>query len=613
MGTPPIKTNIELGGEKEYRRALSEINGGLRVLNSEMRLTSAQYAENANSVEALNKKSDVLNRTILTQKDKIELIKQALQDSARKYGEADKHTQDWQVSLNKALTEMENMERESRDTAKAIEKLTNEEQKATRETKGLGDAAGDLTQKFGISLPEGMQNSLNSFMQIDAQSLVMIGTFAALAAAIVAVTTKLVKMTIEQAKVADDILTTSTITGIGTEKLQEYAYAAELLDVSVDTLTGSQTKLIQSMGSAQRGTAETVEAFEKLGVSYTNADGSLRSAEDVFWDSIDALGQMANETERDAIAMQLMGKSAQELNPLITAGSGAMKALGQEAHEMGYILDDEALTALGALDDATRRWDNTLEGVKKQLSAQFAPAVTEALEKMTRLVKDLGEAVVKSGIVDAFGMLLNSVIDIIAPADKFGDETVPKLVRALEPLAEIMAAVANTVDFFGALFTLDFKGMKKAFGAGYTYGNGNKYQTFKEQQEQRNINSATEAAGYGEYYANGKWYPNYDEYLKTVFNDSGYSGTFDAWKVTNGYNAAGDSNWRGGLTWVGENGPELAWLPRGSGVLSAQESALASRGDTFYINISAADVREFNDIVRIAQNRRRVARMGHSG
>ena len=79
------------------------------------------------------------------------------------------------------------------------------------------------------------------------------------------------------------------------------------------------------------------EAYKKLGVNVTDANGNLLDGEEVYWKSIDALGQIQNETERDAIAMQLFGKSAQELNPLIEAGSEKMQELGKQAREAGYV------------------------------------------------------------------------------------------------------------------------------------------------------------------------------------------------------------------------------------------------------------------------------------
>ena len=86
-----------------------------------------------------------------------------------------------------------------------------------------------------------------------------------------------------------------------------------------------------------------------------------------------------------------------------------------------------------------------------------------------------------------------------------------------------------------------------------------------------------------------------------------YDEELGAW-VGNGYNATGNDNWRGGLTWVGEGGPELAYLPRGTQILNAQDSR-GFGGDTYYITIDAASVREFNDIVEIAQSARVRGRM----
>ena len=81
----------------------------------------------------------------------------------------------------------------------------------------------------------------------------------------------------------------------------------------------------------------------------------------------------------------------------------------------------------------------------------------------------------------------------------------------------------------------------------------------------------------------------------------GHSGSF-------GYNASGNQNWRGGLTYLAENGPEAALLPQGTRILNAQETRSLG-GDTFYITIDAASVQEFNDIVEIARSARVRGRM----
>ena len=613
---PNINTKFTLSGEKEYKQALSEIGNGMRVLDSEMRKVQSAYAKNADSVESLAAQNDVLERKILSQTEKIEYLKAALQQSAEKYGESDKRTMQWQTSLNNAEAELNNLNNKLDENKEKIEE-------SGKETGNLGDVVGGLTEKFGIKLPEGMQKSMNSMGSLNTTSVKIAGGFVALAVAIAKAEKALIAMTKESAAFADNIITLSMQTGQTTDQLQEFSYATELIDVSVDTLQGSLTKLTNNMQDTINGTGNAKASFEALGISVTDADGNMRSANDVFYETIDALGDVKNETERDAMAMDIFGRSAQDLNPLIIQGSETLKAYAQEAHNVGYVLDDEALSALGAVDDAYQRLQKSQEGAKNQLSAEFAPYLTEFYEKITKLIKDGGQALKDSGIVDSFGMLLETVGDIIAPTDQLSSDTVPKLTEALRPLAEIMAGIADTIDFISGAATVlttgiwdwdkwsgGWKKMGKAAGFGYSYGNGNNTQTLKEKWEQTDINRATSANGYGQYYANGKWYSNYESYLRDEWEKSGTGTTFEYWKMQKGYNASGTDYWRGGRTLIGEYGPEEVVLPQGTRILTAQETRQSSGGDTFYITIPANTVKEFNDIVNIARNKRRTDRMG---
>lgn len=613
---PNISTRFTLSGEKEYKQALSEIGNGMRVLDSEMRKVQSAYAKNADSVESLAAQNDVLERKILSQTEKIEYLKAALQQSAEKYGESDKRTMQWQTSLNNAEAELNNLNNKLDENKEKIEE-------SGKETGNLGDVVSGLTEKFGIKLPEGMQKSMNSMGSLNTTSVKIAGGFVALAVAIAKVEKALIQMTRESAEAADDIVTLSSVTGMSTDSIQELNYMADLTDVSLDRIRDSLKETTNKMQEAATGTGDAYEAYNKLGVKITDVDGELRSAEDVFYDTIDALGDMKNQTERDALAMDLMSESAQELNPLIEIGSDGLKQYAQEAHSMGYVLDNEALTALTEVDDAYQRLQKSQEGAKNQLSAEFAPYLTEFYEKITKIIKDGGQALKDSGLVDSFGMLLETVGDIIAPTDQLSSDTVPKLTEALRPLAEIMAGIADTIDFISGAATVlttgiwdwdkwsgGWKQMGKAAGFGYSYGNGNNTQTLKEKWEQTDVNRATSANGYGQYYANGKWYSNYESYLRDEWEKSGTGTTFEYWKMQKGYNASGTDYWRGGRTLIGEYGPEEVVLPQGTRILTAQETRQASGGDTFYITIPANTVKEFNDIVNIARNKRRTDRMG---
>lgn len=651
MAGPSINTKIKLDGEKEYKAALAEINSGLRVLKSELNLASEQFKDNAGSVDALSKKNDILERSILTQQEKIEKLKEALQYAGKEYGESSEKTNGWKIALNNAEAELAKMQGELDANTDALKKMTSPLDKvrsafaATKEqgggvkealanlkdeftlstdsANGLGTALTDIAGHFGIQLPESASKAASALNGINAGAALAVTGIGLLAAAIVKAEKALISMTKESAEYAKEIKTLSSVTGQSAESLQEFDYAAEMIGVSSDRIRDSLKETTNKMQEAATGTGDAYEAYNKLGVEITDVDGQLRSAEDVFYDTIDALGEMKNKTERDALAMDLMSESAQELNPLIEIGSDGLKQYAQEAHSMGYVLDNEALTALTEVDDAYQRLQKSQEGAKNQLSAEFAPYLTEFYEKITKLIKDGGQALKDSGIVDSFGMLLETVGDIIAPTDQLSSDTVPKLTEALRPLAEIMAGIADTIDFISGAATVlttgiwdwdkwsgGWKQMGKAAGFGYSYGNGNNTQTLKEKWEQTDVNRATSANGYGQYYANGKWYSNYESYLRDEWEKSGTGTTFEYWKMQKGYNASGTDYWRGGRTLIGEYGPEEVVLPQGTRILTAQETRQSSGGDTFYITIPANTVKEFNDIVNIARNKRRTDRMG---
>lgn len=95
-----LKIGVE--GEKEFKKALAEINQSFKVLGSEMKLVSSQFDKNDNSVQALSARNTVLNKEIDAQKQKIETLRQALANASESFGETDRRTQSWQIQLNNA-------------------------------------------------------------------------------------------------------------------------------------------------------------------------------------------------------------------------------------------------------------------------------------------------------------------------------------------------------------------------------------------------------------------------------------------------------------------------------------------------------------------------------
>ena len=571
MATQPIKTRFELDGEQEYKAAVSEINASLRVLNSEMKLVSAQFATNADSVDALTARGDVLTRQILTQKEKVEALQAALKDSADRYGEADDRTKRWQTTLNNAEAELAKMEQQLQDNTEALSDASSgldtfdgRLNDTTESGKGLGDVLSDLTGKLGVNLPDGATNALNSMTSLDGGIALLIGSIAAASAAIVEVEKALADLTLEQAAAAGEIQDLSMQTGLSTEAVQRYQYACDLIGVSFDTVASSQAKMIQSMADVQSGSETATATWNQLGIEVMNADGSLRDAQEVFLEVIDILGQIENVTQRDAVSMEIFGRSAQDLNPLIVQGTDAFQALCDEASKVGTVLTDVQLEALAGVDDALIRFNERLNAGEQAMALKFTPALQAFFDETGEGVKGIEEALADSGLVTVFASLLE-VVTALSPAFEilgavldFFSPVFYASAWIASMIADALKVVLLTLSSIVNILTLDFAGASEDWSAigGLLF-------------------SGDSASG-------------------RVFQSM--------------YNASGDWNFPGGVTWVGENGPERVFLPRGSVIQSAQESA-RSTGDVYYVTLSLREISELSDIARLARDRRRKTRM----
>ena len=130
---------IGLEGEKEFKKALSEINQSFKVLGSEMKVVTSQFDKNDKSVEALTARNQVLNKEIEAQKKKMETLRAALSNAAESFGENDRRTQNWQIQLNNATAALNDMERELEQNESAIDELGDEMQQAGKQADNFGD------------------------------------------------------------------------------------------------------------------------------------------------------------------------------------------------------------------------------------------------------------------------------------------------------------------------------------------------------------------------------------------------------------------------------------------------------------------------------------------
>lgn len=146
---------IGLEGEKEFKKALSEINQSFKVLGSEMTLVTSQFDKNDKSVQSLTARNEVLNKQIDTQKEKISALEAALKNASDSFGENDKRTQNWQIQLNNAKAELIKMERELEANNKVLDAAEKEFNEAEKQADEFGDEikkAADQADEVGGAL-----------------------------------------------------------------------------------------------------------------------------------------------------------------------------------------------------------------------------------------------------------------------------------------------------------------------------------------------------------------------------------------------------------------------------------------------------------------------------
>lgn len=434
-----IGPKIGIDGEAEFRKEIASINSSLKTMGAEMEAVTASFIGNERSVEALTAKNDVLQKRMdeLTKKADAQRAQLEKLDAAgvdptsAAYQKLQADLYKTEAAMGKTDAEIKANSELIRNNGKTAQEMAREQEEAAKKA----EAAHARHKKA-----------------VEDVAKVMAGAVAAVAAFGAAVA----KMTLDAAAAADDLVTLSVQTGISTDELQKLQYASEAIDVDVSTLTGSMSKLTKNMASAASGTGATAEAFAALGVEVTDSNGELRDRNEVFQEAIKALGEMSNETERDAVAMKIFGKSAQELNPLIEGGADALAELGAHAEEAGLIMSGDTLASLAGLNDAFGIFKSTLSMAGQSMLAEFAGPMTEAMQTVTSYVEQLLAAFREGGfgsLGETVGAIASDVSEkltaLLPGLASFASQAIMTIAKGL--IAQLPAIVKSAIQIITSL------------------------------------------------------------------------------------------------------------------------------------------------------------------
>ena len=428
-----ITVDIE-GKTSGLTKSLQEANSSINKTTNALKDVDKALKLDPSNVELLAQKEALLNKQIEQTSEKLDIMKQVAEDANAALERGD-ITEEQYASLTAEIVKTE-------ASLNALENEANESGDALQDTGNSAEEAGDKAEDSGEEY-EGLGKAIETAGKIGAAAMkalvaASVAVGAAIAGATAALGKSLVSATSDTAKLSDELNTLSSTTGLSTKTLQELNYASKILDVETSTITGSMTKMEKTMMSSKGA-----EKFKALGVSVKDASGQMRSLEDIFWDSVDALGKISNPVERDQKAMELFGKSAKELNPIIEAGSDGFRSLASEASSVGYVLSDDTLGKFNKFQDNLDRMSNVAQAAKQSFGSVLLPVLSDLSDDGVKLLGDFSGALSKTeGDIDQIG----SVIESFAPkAVSLVETHFPKILSIFQSVLSALLPVLMSV------------------------------------------------------------------------------------------------------------------------------------------------------------------------
>lgn len=405
---------------------------------------------------------------------------------------------------------------------------------AEDELNGLGDTADDAG-KAVVDMSQQFKNGMDILASV-AQTIQTVGQ--------------------ASLEYAQNISNMAMQTGTSTEAIQQLSYIATQTGTDIEHVNDAITSLTSAMASASSGSGTAADVFRQLDISIVDSNGEMRDATQVFTEVIAKLGTLTNSTEASQNAITLFGESAKELNGMISLGSEGLLEMAMEFNELGLGVSDEDIQSLIEAQKSINEMKQAFLAAAAELMATFAPVITSITQFLANLSPETKQVIMVVAAltatligltlaISAVGVIYTTMIGIAGAATAaFTAQAAPVLI-VIAALAALAVAIKELID------------------------------TYRQWKE----------------------LTGNDSFFDFMFNPYGDN---NSGRSGGGYsrNAKGTNHWRGGLTWVGEEGPELVNVPAGSRIYNNEQSTSIG-GNTYNVNMSMdmSKMKSINDVV----------------
>ena len=275
----------------------------------------------------------------------------------------------------------------------------------------------------------------------------------AIGGAAVTAGTKLYSMAVGVSDLGDAIDKGSQKLQISSDLYQKLSYACDNSGTSIDSLKKGIINITSDLADMQNGVDGADSKFSAIGVTLTNADGTFKTTEQVLLDTIDSLAGMTDETQRNAAAQDIFGKSYTELIPLLNEGSDGISALMQECEDFGMVMSEDTVKASAEFNDSLTKLKGTATGLKNALVGQLLPGLTKITDGLAALLKGDKTATeqIKQGAKDVISTvktLVPQAMEILGTIAEAVLEAGPEILQGLvdgigQALPGVMQAITT--------------------------------------------------------------------------------------------------------------------------------------------------------------------------
>lgn len=404
---------IEIDGNvTPLTKALGEVDKSLKDTQTQLKDVDKLLKLDPGNTELLAQKQKLLADQSSGLKDRMTQLEDALK-------KVDKSTNpDAYDKLQRELVEtkkaFEDAESKAKSFSPALEKL-----------KDVASGVKDVAGKLGSGL-----------------ATVGKGLGAATAAATAAVTglTAYASKTAESLDVIDK---QSQKIGLSTDAFQELNYIMSLSGADISAMEGGMKTLTNQIYAAANGNKTAAATFSELGIAVTNADGSLRSQEEVMWDAMNALQGVENQTEKAKLATELFGKAGTEIIPLLNEEQGSIEALRTEANDLGIVMSEDMVKSGADLSDQIGKTQMSFEALTTQLGAALMPVASELLGFILEMMPTI------KGMIERLTPVIKTLFEkLLPPITKLIEKILPVLMKLIEAILPILDPILRIMTPF---------------------------------------------------------------------------------------------------------------------------------------------------------------------